>query len=187
MKLKQTPRKSSKLKIAIIVAVVLVVIGGGLAAAYMVNKTNEANTAADRAKQVSPEGIDYGPATDEQIDAGVDQKGKDHSDQPTESNQGDSISVSFTALNPPVAGVSSTLTVRAEIGIVSTTGTCTLTLTKGSTVITKQAGLYAGPTTSTCQGFDVAESELSSGSWNAQLKVVSGDREGSVSRTFTVQ
>jgi cell division protein FtsN len=186
MKLKNKNTRSPKLKFIVIAVIVLVVLGGGIVAAYTINKANNTATEQKKAGQVSPEGVNYGEPTDAQKQAEVDQKGSTQSDQPAATKPGDPINVVITALNPPTAA-NPNLQIRVRIDTVTSTGTCTLTLTKGSTTVTKQAGTQAGPSTSTCQGFDVASSELSSGSWNATLKVVNGDSEGSVSQTFTVQ
>jgi hypothetical protein len=182
----RSQKRSPKLKFIVLAVLILVVIGGGVVAAYSINKANNAVTEQKKTNQVSPEGINYGEATDEQKQAGIDQKGNTQSDQPPTTQPGDPINIVFTALNPPTAA-NSNLQIRVRIDTVTSTGTCTLTLTKGSVTVTKQAGTQAGPSTSTCQGFDIAGSELSSGSWNATVKIVSGDQVGSVSQTFTVQ
>ena len=187
---KQTRRKSSKGKIIAIIAIVLVILGAAAYTVYALNNNN--STSSDKNSQNTVDGVNYGEATDEQKEAGSDQKGNEQNEAPT-SNPGDPITVAFTALNPPdpnnidPAQRTTNLTIRVRIDLVTSSGTCDLTLTKGATTITKTSGTQAGPTTSTCQGFNIEQSELSSGEWKATLKVVSGDREGSVSKTFTVQ
>lgn len=186
---KQTRRSSSKGKIIAIIAVVLVILG---AAAYTAYALSNNSTSSDKNNQTTVEGINYGEATDEQKESGSDQKGNEQSEAPT-SNSGDPLTVAFTVLNPPdpnnidPAQRTTSLVVRVRIDLVINSGACELTLTKGATTVTKTSGIQAGPTTSTCQGFNIEQSELSSGEWKATLKVVSGDREGSVSQTFTVQ
>jgi hypothetical protein len=190
MKLKNKNIRSakypSKLKPIVISVLILVVIGGGVVAAYSINKANNGATEQKKAGQISPEGINYGAPTDAQKQAGSDQKGNTQSDQPAPTKPGEPINIVITALNPPT-DTNPNLQIRVRIDAVMNSGACTLTLTKGSTVITKQANIQAGPSTSTCQGFDVAGSELSSGSWSAALKVVGADQEGNASQAFTVQ
>ena len=52
-----------------------------------------------------------------------------------------------------------------------TSGTCTLSLQKGSQVVTKTAKVIFAPNSSTCEGFSINQSELGSGSWQITLSV----------------
>jgi len=186
----QTHKTLSKGKIIALVVVILVVLGAAAYTVYGLNNT--ASTETKEASSKTTDSIDYGEATDEQKNTGLDQKGNAQSEAPA-SNTNEPITVVVTALNPPdstkktTTSEVTTLQIRVRIDLVTTAGTCYLTLTKGSTTVTKQAGTQAGPTTSTCRGFDVDQSELSLGEWKATIEVVSGDREGTVSQNFTVQ
>lgn len=50
-------------------------------------------------------------------------------------------------------------------------GTCTLTLTKGDQAITKVAEVIYAPEYSTCAGFSIATTELGRGTWDISLSV----------------
>lgn len=179
MKLKNTKKRSPKMKIIILALVVLVLLpaSGVLAWNYFQPRAENSSTKDEN-------GIEYGPTTDEQQQAGYEIK--EESQTPAESpGAGDPITLSITAPSPSVV-TGSSAQIRLRIDIVASVGTCTLTLTKGSAVITQEAAIQqAGPTISTCQGFNV--SGLTPGEWKMVIKVVSGDRQGSVSETLTVQ
>ena len=65
-------------------------------------------------------------------------------------------------------------------------GMCELTLTKGSSTITKTAPVQAQSSSSTCQGFDIKMSELGSGTWQTNLKVTSGSQSGTSSNEISI-
>lgn len=70
---------------------------------------------------------------------------------------------------------------RINIDQYLSTGTCTLTMTKNGRTITKSAEIFASASTSSCQGFDLPVSELSSGLWDINIKLQSGSRTGNIS------
>lgn len=72
------------------------------------------------------------------------------------------------------------LILRVNINQYLSTGICTLTLTSGGNVITKTANIVAVASTSTCEGFDIPVSELSSGSWQININIKSGDKSGTI-------
>lgn len=76
--------------------------------------------------------------------------------------------------------------VKSLIEAITNKGTCTLTLTKGSIIVTKTSGIQALPHSSTCKGFDIPTSELSSGIWHIKLSVVSGSKAGSAGQDYEV-
>ncbi len=128
---------------------------------------------------VPTNGIDYNPPTPEQTSTGDAAKqqttngatGSDPSPAPTPSTTGSSkpqVGMDITAANiDSTAGV---LRVRTLIQTVTSSGTCTLTASgpNGKTY-TASAGVQAGPSTSTCKGFDIPISSLSSGNWSIQV------------------
>lgn len=84
-----------------------------------------------------------------------------------------------------------TLSIRTLIADIESSGTCTLTLSKGSTKITTipSVGVQAGPSSSTCQGFDVSLSQygIASGTWTITIDVTSGSTTSSATGTVAVQ
>ena len=64
-------------------------------------------------------------------------------------------------------------------GVVESGGTCTLTLTKGETVVTESAPAEPDATTTSCGGIAVQGSRLSSGTWSAVVSYESATTSGS--------
>ncbi|NCQ54256.1 hypothetical protein COV88_00385 [Candidatus Saccharibacteria bacterium CG11_big_fil_rev_8_21_14_0_20_41_19] len=129
-------------------------------------------------------------ATNEQKDAGEDQKkstavpadGKDTTPKGNTSTDG-IIAVDFTSFNQSTEQIQ----IRSLIEAVSNSGSCTLTMVKDGVTVTKTSGIQAGPTTSTCEGFNISIGELSPGDWQTTLSVEIGTRKGSATKTYKVQ
>lgn len=146
----------------------------------------------NKSQEIRPENtVDYSKPSTEQKNTGEaqktsttvpnqDTKTTTPSTQPANTSD---FNVTFSALNQ-VAG---TIQIRSLIDAVSDNGTCMLTLTKGTATVTKQSGLQAGPSSSTCKGFDISTGELSPGTWRVSLSVAIDARNGSVSKDLTVQ
>lgn len=79
----------------------------------------------------------------------------------------DSISIS-TSINK------GTVTVTVKLKGFSS-GTCDLTLTRGSKVITKTADIIYQPDFSTCAGFTLLRDDLGAGDWSISLKATSAN------------
>lgn len=135
--------------------------------------------------------VNYDKPTDEQKQAGdtikeqsVGKTDTTTSDDPSspepQANGKSTVDVTITAKNKN----GSLLQIRSLIGTISSSGTCTLTLSKGSAVITKTAGIQPQASESTCKGFDVPLGELSTGNWQINLRFendsLQGTAEGSV-------
>lgn len=129
--------------------------------------------------------VNYNKPTDDQKQAGdtikeqsVGKTDANTSDNPPSpeprANDKSIVDVTITAKNKN----GSLLQIRSLIGTISSSGTCTLTLTKGSAVITKTAGIQPQASESTCRGFDVALSELSSGTWQINLQFENDSLQG---------
>jgi hypothetical protein len=186
MKLKQTTIRKPII-IATIVAAVIVA-----SSSYYVFAMNGSIFGWKLHKDTSGDSsINLSPATDEEKQAGSDVKqqtadpGKpDVSSDPTGNDTaGTDLPITFTAVNQNGAK----LQVRAEIQALVSNGTCTLTLTKGGATVTKNAPTQATASVSTCQGFDVATSELSPGTWTLTLNVSADGKTGQASTTTNVE
>lgn len=170
-------QKSNK-KIFIILGVLIVLIGG---LSYYVFALNGNLFGWQFRKENSS--INMDPPTEEQIKAGEqakqetveDDQGKPGAgdDTPTPDTSGP-LDVGFSAVNQN----GDVLQVRIMVQEVLSSGECTLTLTNGAKTVTKTAAVYPTASISTCKGFDVPVSELSSGAWNLTVDVVSNDRNG---------
>jgi preprotein translocase subunit SecF len=123
------------------------------------------------------------PATDEQIQSGINTKAKTN-DQTNNTSPQSSLAVTISAVNQ----TDTLLQIRAITNTISDTGECTLTLTKGSFTITKISGLQALPSTSTCKGgFDVAKSELTKGEWQISINITVGTLSGTAKKSVEIK
>lgn len=140
--------------------------------------------------------VDYGPATEEEIDSGnktkaqnVNNSSQDNpkvSDKVENEPRGNtgSIGISITVANQN----GDLLQVRTLIETVTTTGQCTLTATRsGSAPVTKTADIQPMASTSTCKGFDVPISELSTGTWTLTVVYKNQSITGSATKTVTIK
>jgi cytoskeletal protein RodZ len=182
--MKSLPRPTH-LKRNVLLAIIVVLVAAGSAFAYsQYNKptSTKTNTDTSSSQKDTSDNTDT-PATTEQQQAGEDQKqatvdqDQDQSTTPTST-----FGVTITAANQN----GSVLNVRSLINKVANSGVCTLTLTKGTATITKQANIQALAESSTCKGFDVPTSELSKGTWHIVLSVAIGSAQGKAQQDIVV-
>lgn len=88
-----------------------------------------------------------------------------------------SIPVTITHVEP-----GSTVQIGTLIGSITSTATCTLQMTgPGGKTYSANSGTQALSTSSTCEGFSVPMTSLSSGSWSVTITVKDGTSSGSAS------
>lgn len=184
MKIKNKPSSSTK-KLVAIILVTLVFAVIVTAVAYMLSRqrtpaSNQPST--DQPTTTDTVNLDP-PTTDQQTAADEQKKQSLDNEQSTPPNTSP-LSVIISAANENSS--TSMLQIRTLIDKITSTGQCTLTLQKSGQTITKTATIQAGPSNSTCQGFDVALSELSSGTWQISVSVSSGDQSGSATSEVTI-
>lgn len=177
----------------IIIAIVILLIGIASIATYIFAFKGALFGWSPLAQEKS--GINYDKPTEEQKKAGEDIKSESvNQEKPSEStdqtpapipqpNGKSKVDLTITAANQN----GSLLQIRTLIAYVSSSGTCTLTLTKGTQTITKTTAIQALASTSTCQGFDIAVSELSPGTWNASVNFENTDVTASATKGVSVQ
>ena len=68
-----------------------------------------------------------------------------------------------------------------------TSGTCELTLTKGSKTVKESANIIYTPEYSTCEGFAIDKSRLGSGVWNIRLVVKTASASPEKTITYKLQ
>lgn len=164
MKIKKSTNKK---KLIIVLILALLLIGGGFAVyAYRVNQQQAAqDTSSQEEKRLNDISLD--PPTEEEIKAGNETKKQTTENEGQPTTPPDTLNVTLTATNKN----GELFQVRSLISKLSSGGTCELKMTKDSAVITKTASVQALASSSTCQGFDVPISELSSGTWKLILTV----------------
>lgn len=135
--------------------------------------------------------INYKKPTKAQINAGQQIK-KQVQDSASKSTSGtdSSSSPSSSSLQTQITTATvqgSTLYVRNDITGIYQDGSCTLTLTQGSQTVTETAGIQPLPQSSTCKGFNIPTSKLSSGTWNIKLVVTINSQTASAASSVEVK
>ena len=105
---------------------------------------------------------------------------KDEDDQKTPiQNDGDDPNTKDSLTMSEVTG--EILHIRLNIDQYLSSGTCNLTLTSSyGTTFTDNANIVPSPSTSTCEGFDIATSDLASGTWAINIDLESGGKTGTI-------
>lgn len=181
-------QKASKKVILVTIISILIVVSG---LAYYVFGLNGSLFGWKFHQDTASNTIDLAPPTQEQQKAGQDAKqsaidedqGKPNQDSDSPKVDEDTLKISFTS----VYQNDTTLQARVQIDPLVSKGSCTLTLVKDGSMITKTAAVYAMASISTCQGFDVPVSELSVGTWNLTISVTSSSASGSASTSTQIQ
>ncbi len=181
-------QKRSKRKLTLIIIGVILVVGIAFVGIYVgaLKKTLFGWPSEYAAREeLNNKQISTDTSTDEERQAGEQAK----SDTITKDQQS---SETPSPTNP----IQITLTANGQNGDIYqlrylvessiTNGTCKLTLTKGSQTITQEAAIQTLGGSSTCAGFNIAMSSLSSGEWKATTTIVSGDRSGTSTETISI-
>jgi len=174
MKLPSRRKRISKKPLIVAAAVVLALAGGGYW--YWHNKFD---ADAKPKNTVAPANtVDYGPPTAQQKSTQNQQK-----DDTLNSTTGDGT----TPINPSSTPLSISITRAGQTGagqpvnvrtVVNgtTTGTCTMVFTKGSTSVTKTYDISASPTSAICNADVDINTFSDSGSWNLSITAKNGSQ-----------
>lgn len=83
--------------------------------------------------------------------------------------------------------VDNSLTIRTTINQLVNSGECNLKLSAESgKIIEETAKITAGPSTSTCDGFSIPASKLSTGKWNIEITLNSSGKQGVLRSTVAI-
>ena len=193
MKIKQ-PRKKPIKAILLIAGLLILVAGAYAAFAYTSDKwpftksdsgptkeeqqTIDDQNAKEKQDLLDAEAANDDEATSDQTDS--DTKSKDYN--PASSGSRPKVSKS-SDIDLAASTKNDQLVVSSKLPSISS-GTCKITLTKGGSVVTKQADIIYSPEYSTCAGFSFTTSEISRGKWNIKLDVNSSAGSSSKSITY---
>lgn len=171
------PRKSSlkpSVVIASIIGVIILGAGGVFAYQHFTNQASESHKSAEQQEEIPVTPTTTPPA-----------KGGQQStpDENPETPSTDGPAMTITAMNQN----DGTLQIRNVIQAIWSDGTCTLTMTKGSDTVTREAPLQPLPSTTTCQGFDIPVSDLSPGEWTVRITATNGTTTISTESETTIQ
>jgi hypothetical protein len=104
--------------------------------------------------------------------------------QPIPGSNKSSVNADITSTNQD----QTSLHIRALIQTVTSSGTCTLTMTgPNGKSYTATVPVQALPSTSTCRGFDIPLTQLSTGSWNIKVDFNNDTLTASASKDTTIQ
>ena len=187
--------KSSKKPLYIALAAVSLLVLLGLAWWYYQTNSVEQNT-----HNTDTDTVNYEEATEEQKADGEAIKDRVINESPAPStDETDPLPSKDPDAPHPTSsnsGISNTLTalevhdnilyVRNEIPGVYASGSCKLILKNGSQTVTKNAGVQALAKVTTCKGFNIPTSELSSGKWTVNLEVKINNETSSATGEVTV-
>ena len=184
MKTKKTVNKKLKYRALCLYFVPVVLLSGlamfALDKYHVINLFNYQDIKVENSNQTN---IDYNTPSQEQIDAGNQTKDSS-SDQPIRTNS------DFSATISSLFSDGTTLHVRAIInGAISSSGTCELTIQRADGTVQKTltASSYAMPSYTTCQGFDISNSELTKGNLNAILTVTIGGNVSTAEQEYNLE
>ena len=153
--------------------------------AYFRDKKTDEPAPAQPSQVVTPDNPDQPEKKEEsQTDSEVE-KEKEKSTQYEGENPNKASGVTGVITYAGVSG--SNLMIRVNIDQYLNGGNCSLTLTKdGNSVYTASASIIDSASTSTCEGFNVPVSGLSSGKYNIVININSGEKTGIISGEVTV-
>ena len=187
MKIKKRPDKKHQIALAIFISLLVIVACGVVYVRFLSpkgdpttqNKPTQAQTEKQQDSSDKPQG------TVEPIESSSTpetQKNIPPAYEGVDANQSSSLTGTITYSS--VSG--SSLVIRTAIDQTLSSGTCQLTLTNGNRVVTKTSSIAPNPSSSTCEGFDIAVSELSSGKWDISIEISSGDKTGTLAGSANV-
>ncbi len=178
-------RKKSPKKALVIAGVIVLIVGGGVYTYYATrtsdNKPSLETTNSDNSK-TNDEDADKTDDETTQVDSGENEKDipKQYEDSNTNTDG------SLTGVINYKSVIDGNLTLRVTIDQSLTSGTCSLKLTSAGKTVTRSAPVVTNPSSSTCEGFSVPVSELSSGQWAIEITVTSGSRTGTLKDKVTI-
>jgi len=176
MKINKNHNKKRRIVIALSTVgfLVLVSVAAAIAVAQMANNDAQPNTPSDTAIPESKINLDA--PTQEQLDAAQQKKEDSLTNDQVNQQPTSSLGVTITASNQN--NTSSLLQIRTLIDAITRSGTCSLTLQQGAVIVSRSADIQAGPSNSTCKGFDIPLAELSAGTWSLTVEATSGNATG---------
>lgn len=171
-----TPKKTQKKTIIISASIVSVILLGSIFYVFGLNGTI---LGWPNRKHNESAGTNLTPPTKQQVDSGNDVKKqtitKDQSSKPNTATSTATAPQPFTVTVSASGKTDQTFQVRVLIDKLMSDGVCTILLQKDGATITKTAKTQALSSSSTCQGFDIPLSSLSSGTWSYTITVTDSD------------
>lgn len=184
MKIKNINKKNNSLKAVLILVIILILLTGGAVFALNYHTLTPASKTTTPHDNNTPKSTDTSNPQPSSSSEGVDKSSLNDKSNPTSITPSalKNIDMTISAANQ----TANTYQVRTIINTVTNEGTCNLTMTQGSKIITKTSDIQAGPSNTTCRGFDIAMTELSSGIWNLSVGFQNTTYQGTVSKEIVI-
>ena len=143
------------------------------------DSAQESVPANDSSASIAPTSTDTDASTKDNQSAIVANAG----DKTPVQNEGTNpnLSETITGIVSYASTTSDKAIIRINIDQFITAGTCNILMTNGDLSYSDIANVMADASTSTCAGFDIPLSKLSSGTWNITVNISSGDKTGIIS------
>ncbi len=183
--------KKNKKMLRVIVVILTFVLLGTCYYAYQANSESlswfgsDSSTRANPSTDASESATDLREPSTEQVQAGEDTKSNSVKNSSDDSSPPESGAIKLTATVIVNNGV---LRIQTNIDKITNAGTCTLIMTKGDNVKHfPPVGTQALSDYSTCKGFSVNTSSLSSGQWNINIRFKDSLVEGMATITTNIE
>ncbi len=128
---------------------------------------------------------DYSPPTEQEITDSQDGKKSLEDQKPTDSNSQNTAKPSSPQQSNAEVGISlvdvigQNLEIRAfTSSVIDGSGTCTATVSKGTSTITRSSAAFIDTSTTQCGHISIPVSELSAGVWSVSIKFNSNSHNG---------
>lgn len=177
-------RSSSKKKTAILIIVAVLLVVGSV---FAYNRYH--NNDSEQPESINDSDINYGPPSQQEIDSAEDHKKAIDKNQ-DQSNSSNNSSDTKKSVKPVIISYGQgdgkfELSGRVP-GILENSGTCTLTMTRGSSKATGSNTASPNVSEMSCGFIAIPLSKLGSGSWTAKITYKSSKAQG-VSEPWTVE
>jgi phosphohistidine swiveling domain-containing protein len=167
---------ASSMAILVVIASVVYVKRHALKEIFSATPQNTATTTSPVSDPPKTNVVDYGPSTPSDNDQINQQKNDAGKPLPPPTNSSIAATITNTRVTDALAQVSVLVTGATE-------GTCKLSLSKaGATTVEKTTAIITKESVITCQNFDVPVSQLSTGSWKAEVVLLTTTGQSKVAQ-----
>lgn len=177
-KLQKKSKKNLLIIVAILAVVVLAIVG-----VWLLNRSDDSKLSNESTDQVANE-INFNPPTEEEKQAAEDKKDEIVAEQ----NNPPAVSNTANVVITDASQYGDIVEIRAFVSNrIDSSGSCAVTLTKGTSTITRTQNATADASTTQCGTFEIPRSDFpSSGSWSVVVTYSAPDVGGQAKSTLEV-
>jgi cytoskeletal protein RodZ len=176
-------KKYSKNKkiIVYVVVVVAIIIGAFGYRLWLDTQTTDQSQHNDSQTSRRINSVDLNPPSNSEVQAGIEKKKDALEDNDTPTSDTVGVTITSANQNDPL------IQIRTLIDYVGSEGSCELTMIHDTHTVTKKTTIQTLSNSSTCAGFDVPLSELSTGTWTIRVAVTADSQTGSATGSIRIQ